>query len=329
MSKIDRSTFHQITGSGVELDNAGLRRAAKQAGVAREDLAALDRDGDGVLRGDEIDDLYDVIAGLDYEDDVVEVAPFDDPEVVRVRGGVDLGRNHDGMLGADTVFYHGVADAIADPGERRIAVARAIAMDPRLAQGFQGRSEDGVDNTMLTHNPMHRGERRDDGLIRTNFKDAYRCNLFVGDVLWRSGGRPPEVHGPGWVHYDLAERWPKSRAFDKIADLSDARPGDMLVIDAPSTGSGGGHLEIITEVIRGEDGEVADVISIGARWSENRIVEDNTRARGILNAIPADAGGREGAHFADDETGTRYFILRPKNETSLVIEHQREVVFRG
>ena len=326
MSKIDRARFHHITGNGIDPDNKRLQRAAERAGVSREELAALDHDGDGLLLGDEIDDLYDILAGLDFEDDDVEVAPFDDPEVVRVRGGVDLGRNQSGEVGPDTTLFHGVADAISAPAERRIAIARAIAADPRLAQGFEGRSEGGRDNTMLTHNPMHRGERQQDGLIRTNFKDAYRCNLFVGDVVWRSGGRPPTVRGPGWVHYDLAERWPRSQNFEKVASLEDVRPGDILVIDAPESGSGGGHIEIITELTRDGHGVTTDMVSIGARWFENEIVEDNSRAVGIFDAEPVSDDTRRGAHFLDD-TGTRYFILRPRGES--VMEHQREFVVRG
>lgn len=325
MSKIDRATFHQSMGGGIDPENARLLRAADKAGVPREEITSLDRDGDGRLRGDEIDDLYDILAGLDFEDDDVEVAPFDDPEVVRLRGGVDLGRNGSGEVGADTVLYHGVVDALAEPAERRVAIARAIADDPRLARGFEGRSEGGRDNTMLTHNPMHRGERQADGLIRTRFGDAYRCNLFVGDVVWRSGGRPPTVRGPGWVHYDLAERWPKSQNFEKIGALRDVKPGDILVIDAPASGSGGGHVEIITELKHGEDGEVLDMVSIGARWAENAIVEDNSRAWGIFEAPPTQ-DERRGAHFESGD-GTRYFILRPRGES--VMAHQREFVVRG
>jgi len=306
-TRITRSQFLDTFSSGIDLESKRLRSQARRAGVPMRELRALDADGDRVLDTQgELGGAWELLDELDALDEGVDLA----------------GHSEDGFtdVGRDNAVYHGMADAIVDPGERRVAVARSMLSDPRLARGFEGQATGGEDNRMLSHNRMHRGRRREDGLIATPFVEAYRCNLFVGDVLHRSGIAVPKVHAQdgSWTHYAYAERWPRSPHFDRVSRLEDVRPGDIMVVDYPGRGSGGGHIELVTGVEPREDGR-AGLVSIGARWGEDAIVEDGSRAE-VLNGAQRVDDHRDGAHFATED-GTRVFLLRPRAERAYAHLH--------
>lgn len=152
-----------------------------------------------------------------------------------------------------------------------------------------------------------------------SFTGHPKCNVFAGDVLWSAGFEVPsyELRGHGkhegktiGVHYKEAERWPKETAFfDKVTDLADVRPGDVLIVDYKHRqGSGGGaHVEIITSV----DHDAAAgprFTSMGARTGG--LVENDFHASKLRDAKPA------GDHFAfaggNKLSPADIYVLRPK-----------------
>jgi hypothetical protein len=275
--KISESQFREALDSGIDLKNPRLQTAAKHAGVSKSDIGALDQNRDKKLTGEELTDLHQLLDLVDTHDD-----------------GVDLGYRDDNTIGKDTVLFHGIVDSIIDPRERIVAVARASQMDPRLDEGYRGSER------MVSHNTIHGGTRNGD-LITTRFENTYKCNLFVGDVLWRSGLKIPTLsnEAAGWTHIQYAESWARSPLF-KTVPKEDLKPGDVLLVDYPETGSGGGHLEIVTEVKN-------DVRTIGSRWGENAINEDSSRARLLENAVEVKPG------VYQDESGTQFRILRHRD----------------
>ncbi len=275
--KISESNFLKTLDSGIDLKNPRLKTAAKHAGVPQNELKALDENRDGKLAGTELKPLYQLLDVADTEDD-----------------GLDLGFREDKTVGKDTVLFHGIVESIVDARERIVAVARASQMDPRLAEGYRGSER------MMSHNTIHGGTRHGD-LIQTRFENTYKCNLFVGDVLWRSGLKIPTHTNEeaGWTHIQYAENWAKSPLF-KTIPKEDIKPGDVLLVDYPESGSGGGHLEIVTEV---------DIMvrTIGSRWGENAINEDTSRAVLLESAVEVKPG------IYEDETGTQFRVLRHRD----------------
>jgi len=277
--KIEKDQFAKTFEAGIETDNKRLGVAAKHAGVPVADIKALDSNGDGLINGPELERLHDFMDSLDPHD-----------------SGVDLGRNADGKVGPDTVLYHGLAESIADPRERIVAIARSSQADPRLDEGYKGSER------MVSHNTMH-GGKRDGDLIQTRFEDTYKCNLFVGDVLWRAGLQVPSHSNQeqGWTHIGSAESWGKSNLF-KTVSVDDLQPGDVMFVDDPNIrGSGGAHLEIVTGVT--SDG----IVTIGSRWGENGIFEDTDRSNLMRDAVEVSPGVYE------DESGYIYKFLRHRD----------------
>lgn len=141
-----------------------------------------------------------------------------------------------------------------------------------------------------------------------------KCNVFAGDVLWSAGFEVPtydmttrDSRGRVGQHYKEAERWPKESAFfDKVTQLDDVRPGDLLIVDyAGRQGSGGGaHVEVITQVQGPGD---VRFTSIGARGMGLR--EDGFHARKLL------AAEQQGDHWSLAGDGKQLaadlYVLRP------------------
>lgn len=91
-----------------------------------------------------------------------------------------------------------------------------------------------------------------------------KCNQYVGDALYDAGHRLPTFRMPdGTAHYVNAEallRYPNT--LQHVADIRDARPGDLLVLDYPGRGADTAHVEIISDV--GLDAERPLLRTIGA-----------------------------------------------------------------
>ncbi len=184
------------------------------------------------------------------------------------------------------------------PGrDRLVTIARGFRDDPRLAEGYR------PSQRMLSLNRMHNGRVRADGLVRTNYERTFKCNLFVGDVLERAGLSAPKIHNPsaGWTHFRYAEQWRHSSQFEVIP-REKARPGDILAVDyLNGEGSGGGHLEVITDT-------TGEWRSIGARSFEDAVVEDTTKTAILLEGKPQEDGG-----YYDAEAEVAVYVLRHRS----------------
>lgn len=333
MTRITPLQFRETFGPGIDIRNSSLQRALREVGLSNDDITALDEDQDGIISGQELQGLYALLDALDPEDNdpdlpwMLSMLPAAAREVIV--GSVELGNQMELVPGepppmdhsADTKLYHALVESIVDPAARTIAVARSMQMDPRLEFGYRG------SETTLSPNRMHGGRRREDGLIQTRYVGGdYTCNIFVGDVLYRAGFVPPSHHGGGtngegpWEHYVGAEKWWQSPHLTRVS-REEMRPGDILVIDnRRSAGSGGGHLEIVTEIEHDEGGSPTRVVSMGARWANNGIVEDEERASMLLEAVKKDDGKRGlRYHFESEIDDRELFILRPRPTRAMLL----------
>lgn len=95
-------------------------------------------------------------------------------------------------------------------------------------------------------------------------KNRYKCNQFVGDVLFRAGFEMPSYVMPdGSEHYVNAEALKKfTRHFHSVPSVYELRPGDLLVLDRlNASGENGAHVEIISHI----DLQNSSLHMIGAR----------------------------------------------------------------
>ena len=133
------------------------------------------------------------------------------------------------------------------------------------------------------------------------YKDGdWKCNVFVGDVLAQSGFEPA-VSSKG--RYSQAESLPGKGVFTPVTDLGDLRPGDVLVIDYPTSGGATAHVEIVTGVERDAQGRLTEVTSIGGRGEG--VVEND--AKGAL--LVAGQDSPRGKGFASGED--TLYVVRP------------------
>jgi hypothetical protein len=143
------------------------------------------------------------------------------------------------------------------------------------------------------------GSLKDEGLEHPAFagsakkggyKGSFKCNIFVGEALFRSGYMSPgsgEDHQPTHHYQDVNEiaadietvaagGKPASGAqwFD-VVDKKEARPGDIVVIRGkwrndihrltPDGDENHGHIEILSEVERDDgNGQIRHIKTIGA-----------------------------------------------------------------
>ncbi len=143
--------------------------------------------------------------------------------------------------------------------------------------------------------------------------------LFVGDLMFQAGLCPPTTTAKGWdgavfTHYQDAERWPNdSQHFDRVTDLSQLRPGDLLVADALGTrGPTGAHIEIVTNVAPDAKGR-PHINTMGAR--SPGLVEDSKYGKQLLAAKPN--GDRFSLDLPEKPGSTRtrdidFYVLRPR-----------------
>lgn len=221
IATISRRTFVDSCTYGIDLDNDALNRTADRLGVGRQRLARHDRDGDGTLRGRELQRAFRLVDSLDRDGS---------GQTFKQAGAA--GALHEAMLGARRPGpYHGMAIA-------KVAISIAAGRGGEYARDAAPTSENGA----LSGN-VRPGRTR-----LTWLAGRYKCNQFVGDALWRAGVRMPSYKLPGGgEHYVNAEALPHQRAyFDRLARVADLRVGDVIVIDFPGRGQDGAHTEIVT-----------------------------------------------------------------------------------
>ncbi len=135
-------------------------------------------------------------------------------------------------------------------------------------------------------------------------KDRYKCNQFVGDVLYSAGFEMPSYKmADGSEHYVNAEALKKfGRHFDPITSFTDLQAGDLIVLDRINArGENGAHVEIVTRF----DSEAGLLEMVGARRDGASIKNQTSLYRSLQSAegnLIRDAQGRL----------TEIIVLRPK-----------------
>jgi hypothetical protein len=118
-----------------------------------------------------------------------------------------------------------------------------------------------------------------------DFRDQPKCNIFIGEMLYRAGFIPPGAPAPGQLRVSFpsvnqmvarAERLARNEAWDPsdgmqwfdVVPKNAAEPGDLVLIGARDRGDAlhteHGHVEIIRDIVY-EAGSIKSVSTIGAR----------------------------------------------------------------
>jgi hypothetical protein len=151
-----------------------------------------------------------------------------------------------------------------------------------------------------------------------DFRDQPKCNIFIGEMLFRSGFIPPGTPVPGQaraaypsVNQMVAraqrlargDRWDfgdGAQWFD-LVPRDRAEPGDLVLIAARDRGDGlsteHGHVEIIRDIVY-DHGTVKSVSTVGAR------------SRGALSTAAGRVfGSQQGGGFQFNEFA---MLVRPR-----------------
>jgi hypothetical protein len=150
------------------------------------------------------------------------------------------------------------------------------------------------------------GESLTDGTLQNpklspyDFKDQPKCNIFIGEMLYRAGFIPPGMAAPGQLRVAfpsvnqmvaLAERLASDEPWDSADGLqwfdvvpkNAAEPGDLVLIGARDRGDAllteHGHVEIIRDIVY-EAGAIKSVSTVGARSHGIRLTPGAGRAFG-------------------------------------------------
>jgi hypothetical protein len=117
-----------------------------------------------------------------------------------------------------------------------------------------------------------------------DFKNQPKCNIFIGEMLYRAGFIPPGAPAPGQLRVNFpnvnqmvarAEKLAHNEPWDPADGLqwfdvvpkNAAEPGDLVLIGARDRGdihSEHGHVEIISQIVY-EGGSIKSVSTVGAR----------------------------------------------------------------
>jgi hypothetical protein len=274
MSGISRNRFDgQLGNSAIDLTDPALGDALRGVGLDPKKLDALDGKADGRVAGQgAIDDLYDQINGLDQQTSALSSKQ-------------------------ERALWSAVRGAAIAPvpisreqGEALATAAKQLVAEDQPAPG------------KLSHWAL-KGESacRNPALSAPNYAgpDAYKCNVFAGEAFYKAGVPFPLSDQS---HYASAKNLPgDSRFFQPLATVDGVRPGDVISI---WRGRDNGHVEVVTAVRRGPDGQVISITSAGAH--DGGSAEADSTAAAFLD--PAKQKGRSATVVDGGET---YRILRP------------------
>ena len=221
MSDISRSGFKKDFKYGIDIKSKDLEKGLEKAGVSKEDVAKLDTNQDGMLKGAELNKAFSYVDGFD-------------------KNGSGSSFTNSGTAGAvysafqsgrKTGPYHGAA------------IKKAA--DNIVAKDADGYAFDAAPTSSLKNLSGNKkpGQSRPGWLKENN-----KCNIFVGEALTQAGIRMPTfTMSNGTEHYKNAERLPfDTKHFDRVTDFKDVKPGDVFVYDYPSVGESTAHTEVIT-----------------------------------------------------------------------------------
>ena len=252
----------------IDLQNEDLGAALADASLDVGRLDALDGKVDGRVSGQHaLDDLYDEINRLDTHTTALS------------------SRQERAVLGALGRATIAPKETTADQGQALAAAARQLVAEDKPPSGKP--SQWALKGAAICENPALSSPRYAG-------KDAWKCNVFVGEAFHRAG-LPFPINGES--HYVSAKNLPsQSGFFQPVGKLDDVRPGDLISIHR---NVGSGHVEIVTGVDRAPDGHVFAITSVGAHEEGSR--EGNSIATPLVNAA------RTTVQIGDDT----YRVLRP------------------
>lgn len=287
MSTITRQQFMTDFKNGIDLKQPDL--AQKIGADALQKLTALDKNGDGVIKGDAaIANAWKVVDGFDRNGSSSSVAGDS--------RGADIARNLTAAPQGNTAAADGVSQSNV-PKSYSDAVAKAAT--DRAAADKEGYAYSNAPTSPY----KNLSGNKTPGTSRPSWlKNNNKCNQFVGDALTQAGMKMPTFKmQDGTEHYVNAERLPNYKQhFDRITDPSQIRAGDVFVVDYPSTGESTAH----TEVITGYDHATGDFKTTGAHGDG---AYEMTRSN-WLSGYTYDAANKRW----EDSSGNHLYLLRPK-----------------
>jgi len=287
MSTITRQQFMTDFKNGIDLKQPDL--AQKIGADALQKLTALDKNGDGVIKGDAaIANAWKVVDGFDRNGSSNSVAGNS--------RGADIARNLSAAPQGNTAAADGVSQSNV-PKSYSDAVAKAAT--DRAAADKEGYAYANAPTSPY----KNLSGNKTPGTSRPSWlKNNNKCNQFVGDALTQAGMKMPTFKmQDGTEHYVNAERLPNYKQhFDRITDPSQIRAGDVFVVDYPSVGESTAH----TEVVTGYDHATGDFKTTGAHGDG---AYEMTRPN-WLSQYTYDATNKRW----EDSSGNHLYILRPK-----------------
>ena len=223
MTNIARHTFKQDLKYGVNLKNLNIGANLQEKGINKEDIQKLDTNKDGILKGRELNGLFNYTDGFDKNG-----------------SGNSFATDQTGG-----VLYGALKKAKKEgPYYCKEILKAAENRDAKDSMGYAYANAPTSPYKELSGN-------RVPGTTRPAWlKNNWKCNQFVGDTLVQAGFEMPAWKMPnGTKHYVTAEQMPRFKNhFDRITDLNKMKPGDVFVLDRPATGEATAHTEIISKV---------------------------------------------------------------------------------
>jgi hypothetical protein len=223
MRTITRREFFDDFQYGVSLDRCVQGEAIENRASARRLLRRLDRNRDGQLRGEELGLTFALIDHFDTDGSPSSF--FEEGNARALYRTLFVGRNEGPYFGA--------------------AIARAAQRRARLM-----RADYAIDGAPTSPCRSLSGNRRPNATRLSWLRGLFKCNQFVGDALIEAGVAMPTFKmRDGGHHYAAAETLPRQTGyFDRLHQLIELRPGDVIVVDYPSHGAGTAHAEIVTGI---------------------------------------------------------------------------------
>jgi hypothetical protein len=141
-------------------------------------------------------------------------------------------------------------------------------------------------------------------LLPFDFRNQPKCNIFVGEMLYRAGFVPPGTPPPGRlrVRYPsvnemvaAAQRLARGETWDPgdgqqwfdVVDRHAAQPGDLVLIAGKDRGdhrkTEHGHVEIIRDIVY-QNGDVKSLSTVGARSRGATLSPSAGRIFGVASA---------------------------------------------
>jgi len=187
-------------------------------------------------------------------DALVRANNITDPNSIRVGATLVL-------PGASDSFERAPAAAVNATHTARPVIGGAQVVAAAKARAEMFGNHYGVPSKLFSPNPNLAFNNNPDRSGVGGTVNQWKCNQFGGDVLYQAGFEPPMYSKPGY--YVIAEEWPNyargpNRCFDLITDMSQARPGDIVIADHPGEGAATGHVRVLTSEIA-DDGSFSSI----------------------------------------------------------------------